>query len=203
MKIALDMDSVLCDWNEPFAQLLSALTGRTFERGIGWPAVWDWPAAAGFTKDDLARAWTFLRENPDWWFYLPPTPDASRLIEDGRLARLVNDHDVLVVTNRMPLAKRATQLWLQRWCDVELPTVLMHAGDKGPLFDALDVEVAVDDKPSNLTTARTTPRLYLIDTVANQHVDDLRLERGTLIDFVDELYPAASAALSENPYDLA
>lgn len=190
MKIALDMDSVLCDWNAPFAALLSSLTGKACDPGAGWPAVWDWPAAAGFTPDDVAKTWVFLGENPDWWFHLPPTPEASQLITDGRLTRLFEDHDVVVVTNRMPIAARATQAWLQHWGGVEYPTVLTHRGDKGPLLDALAVDVAVDDKPANLLTATTTPRLYLIDTFANQHVADLRLERGTLLDFVDELVPA-------------
>lgn len=201
MTIMLDMDGVLCDWNTPFASLLASLTGRGFAPEPGWPSVWHWPQAAGYTTDDLQKTRLFLQENPQWWFYLPPTPEASRLLADRRLLRLFEDHDVIVVTNRTTLAKPYTQMWLTHWIGIEAPTVLTVAGDKGPIIDALDVDLAIDDKPANLTTATSAARLFLVDAPYNQHEDDPRLERGTLVELFDELYPLSTTVTAENPYE--
>lgn len=186
MKIAIDLDGVLVEWNHAFADLLQTMTGRPIDRGLGWPQVWRWPQAAGVTKDEIRAAWKFIDENPDWWAFLDATPDALLALTSGQLLQLTNDHDVYFVTNRWSSARRHSEAWLYQHLGTFHP-VISCTGNKGPLFDALDIDVALDDKPENLLSASKGTRLVLIDAPYNQWVTDHRLERMTLTDILDEL----------------
>lgn len=152
MRIAIDIDGVLANWNAAFARKIGA---RLPPEG---PEHWNWPER--FAAESPARAALVNREfamsDETFWDELDP------LEEDLDLRALTRDHQVFFITKRPaePWMQELTAEWLYDYYNLQFPTVIVTQGAKQPILDALGVEVALDDYWGNLRTGdvlRTAP----------------------------------------------
>lgn len=142
MKLSIDIDGVLADFDRPFCTLLEDVTGRPCPYED--PDVWEWPAKRGFTNEEEGKAWNTIRTHPNWWMGLPTYPDS--LLNFNELRGV----DVYFVTARStPYAKMVTERWLKANYTIDYPTVITSK-DKGLVCKALHIDAHIDDKPEHL-----------------------------------------------------
>lgn len=153
MRLGIDVDGVLADWDRPFCALLAQILKKpcAFED----PDLWEWPRKRGFTKDEEATAWKFIVANPGWWLTLHPYMDSVvnfRTLEQA-------GWDIYFITARhTPHARRMTAAWLEMRYEIEHPMVIL-ANDKGLVARALNLDAFIDDKPEHcIQVAVTYPR---------------------------------------------
>ena len=159
LRIAFDLDGVLAD----FAGAYDAIGRQLFAdwRAAGAATVGDADAAppaaprsrqAGTAGDGSSRrrrnaVLKRIRSIPDFWQTLDPIePDAiSRLqIEAVRWS-----WETFFVTQRMATAGDTVQRQTQHWLvgqGFALPSVIVHAGARGRLAAALELDYLVDDR---------------------------------------------------------
>lgn len=183
MKIALDLDGVLADFNRPFAGLLETLYGRAVEKTEPWPRCWDWCTEAGFSEAEVEKAFAFIHENPQWWFMLPIERGAFN--EGSRIFDLVDQHEVVILTNRVS-ALNPSMAWVLKEFGVPIP-VLPVTGPKGPVANRLGLDVIVDDKPENVISSNRVPRRILIAQPWNRGDHGEGIERTTLTEFLNSV----------------
>lgn len=172
--IACDLDGVLCSFNTAFRELILKHTG------VELPPISDtYPDEWGYHKKVLRSKqidglWVEIR-NSDFWETLDPlvdTPELLWLLRNGAPST-----DVYFITNRRgSRAKAQTEYWLrsQGWPN---PTVLLSA-NKGPICQGLDVDIFIDDKPSNcwdVKVAVPKANVYLVDRPYNRSSEDCLL----------------------------
>lgn len=166
MRIGVDVDGVLADFNTPFIEYVVAVIGvdrfpaRPFE-----PTTWDYPEQYGYSSDDVSRVWETIKGDTKFWRTLPKYETTLRDIEALRFQRDVCDDDVYFITARPGrLAKWQTERWLA--CHgFDSPTVLI-SGDKALCASALALDVYIDDKPENVVSVLTDclrTSVYLMD----------------------------------------
>lgn len=149
MRIGVDVDGVLADFDIAYANLLSVMTGRTIPTDSD-PEVWDWPELH-VTAEEEDAAWELIATRP-FWDVLPEdrsmTPDSWR-----RLAALNDAHDVYFITARLtPHARAQTSFWLYDRGLVNVSVVC--AADKGLVARSLRLEAFLDDLPENVLAVR-------------------------------------------------
>jgi hypothetical protein len=163
MRLAVDCDGVLADWNTAFLHLLQQTSGRYLGPILPFgrshlPDTWDWPEALGYTKKEINAAWDETRKGC-WWEYLAPLPGACDFLM--RINDVANDDpawEVYFVTSRggrgRPAGdiKRQTEEWLDAR-GMACPTVIVRAAHKGDVCHALGLDALIDDKPSHLHAA--------------------------------------------------
>ena len=157
MRIGFDIDGVLADFQSVYQQLVVRLTGRDlFHSGDAEnPPVWDWPEHRGYLPSEMQKVWVHIVANPHFWQSLPPTPFLLRAYD--RLAALGRnrDHDLYFVTDRRGLnVKRQTENWLDRFMDIQQPTVLITP-DKGGAARLLKLDAYIDDRWDNVQDVAT------------------------------------------------
>lgn len=143
MRIALDIDGVVCDFAGPCNSWLASALGR--ER---IPITrWDWYRDYG---EPLGRrAWRLFwghAEDTEFFNHLPIIHGAKKGVD----ALFDQGHDVRFITARNPLQfGRQTREWLARH---DLPVDVLYAEHKADHIDEFDV--LVDDAPRHLADWR-------------------------------------------------
>lgn len=148
MKLAIDVDGVLAEFDGSFAALLEEQTGRPCR--ILEPDRWEWPHALGFSKPEEERAWQYISEHPNWWATLQSYEDSDvdfRAVErDG--------HDIYFVTaRRTPFARFYTANWLRDVYTLYDAAVIL-SNDKGLICRALRIDAFLDDRPEHCIDVR-------------------------------------------------
>lgn len=153
MKLAIDIDGCLADFNSAFHRLLVQAHGDRFPHGYAphQPPVWEWPRYFGYTEEEEGIVWKAVHSSRTFWQELDEEPYGSEALH--QLDRLSFDgHDIYFVTNRRGLkAKLQTERWLEAR-GMYNPTVLL-ASNKIPILKSLGVDAFVDDKPETLLQA--------------------------------------------------
>ena len=158
MRIGCDVDGVLADFNTGFAALLHYLTGRST---INTFSTWTWPEDAGFTAEEISKAWDEVNRSSQWWLSRYPLPGTEEFLR--RLA----EHDAYFITDRTgSTAKQQTEKWLIR-LGVSCPTVLI-SGAKAILTIGLRLDLFVEDKFQNAEEIGLVARSYLLDRPYNR-----------------------------------
>lgn len=107
--VAIDIDGVLAEWNQPFHKLLTQV-GAKMHPLDGEPLTWEWMTGLGATEADIkaaCAAYTNL-----FWRFLPRHADLDRrAMED--LYEINNNHATTFVTARPPKFRDASHEWLQ------------------------------------------------------------------------------------------
>lgn len=144
LKIAIDLDGVLCRFDDKFADVLALVTGKPC--AIDEPDRWEWPRKLGFSREDEQKAWEHVGRHPAFWHSLSRYADSIGAIE---LTDLVTaGHELYFVTARhSPWTKRYSEMWLSDFCHLGTPTVLLTER-KGLVCKALGIHAFIDDKPA-------------------------------------------------------
>lgn len=158
MRIGVDVDGVLADFNSGFVSLAEKTYGITRPSGFmeTWPSTWDYMEPdLGLTGGQISELWELIKASPSWWETLDPLPNAVQDLVYLDMMTLSRLHDVYFITTRVGLhVKSQTERWLSLMGFWQ-PTVLISKGDKGPIARGLDLNVLIDDKPENLDSVVT------------------------------------------------
>lgn len=145
MRLGVDIDGVLANFNLAYAKLLTNQTGITFPTtSPDWPAVWNYDRAAGITPEQEKTAWKTIMEDDTFWLNLKPYPEAQVVTTQlNHLTKL--GHECFFLTNRMGnRAKVQTERFLYG-IGSDYPCVILVA-DKTPLIRLLGLNFFIDDK---------------------------------------------------------
>lgn len=160
MRVVVDIDGVLAEFNTAFHELLQDVGAamRPLTPGRD-PDCWDWPSPYGASADQEARAWQHVVSHPDWWETLDVHGDFSgphALSDMHLLCQLVDLHEVTFVTHRKN-ARAHTRQWLLDTFELplDIQVIACPYGKAGVLVD-LDPAVVIEDKPENLMGWLTT-----------------------------------------------
>ena len=174
MRIGLDIDGVLADFNTPFIALMKESAGRDLFPPDYWPHTWNYPEALGYTSAEVSAVWEHIKANGVFWQYLPMLPGLSQFYKwfySGGASADV--HEFYFVTSRMG---RRVKLQTENWLDVRVGrglTVLISS-EKGAIAKALKLDFYVDDRAENIADViekSPSTRAFLLDSPWNQHMD--------------------------------
>jgi hypothetical protein len=148
--IVFDVDGVLAYFIGPAVEKGYELTGRL---GPG-PGLWVqrcWDDYGGLTSDEVQVLWKWIKENPTFWFDLPPLISVEEA--NGIVALENAGHRVYFATNRrLPGALDQTRLWLQTHIGIGCPSVVLTKR-KGEFCRCVDADYYIDDKSENVDCA--------------------------------------------------
>lgn len=188
VRIGIDIDGVLADFNSSFIELVKEVTGRNlFPEGY-WPHTWNYPEALGYTAEEVGAVWDHIKAGGTFWRELEPLPDME-VLKDWFFSPPASDeyHEFYFVTSRMGIAvKMQTEEWLDEQMGVSGHTVLISS-EKGAIAKALKLGYYADDRAENIMDVeRTSPDTfaYLIEQPWNQHLPVGRRIPG-IKDFLD------------------
>lgn len=168
MRIGIDVDGIIADFNGAFIDRVIALTDRDLfpARPFDIP-IWDYPQHYGYTGDEVSAVWQNIKQDRNFWANLDPYKWTSDF-----LSRLDPETDDLYfITNRMGVSpKQQTERWLWRNQGPLSPTVLITAM-KGWTARSLDLDVYIDDRDLNVIDVRTVApktRTFILDQPWNR-----------------------------------
>jgi len=156
MRIGIDIDGVLADFNSAFIQRCIDVTGQDLfpPRPFDIPT-WHYPQHYGYSEEALAYpngpVWASVIADESFWYTLYPYDGVPEF-----LSRLdCSAHDFYFITNRPgKTAKSQTENWIEfhnfglKTEAFSYPTVLL-ASDKGAVCKALGIDLYIDDKTEN------------------------------------------------------
>lgn len=170
MRIGLDIDGCLADFDHDYVRLFPTLTGRDlFPPWPFAPPCWYYPEYYGYTKEEVSTVWSWIKGCPTFWLNLSDYQVAYRSVR--RASNCASDgHDVYFISSRPGIkAKDQTEMWLRRQGMLN-PTVLTSS-EKGLCAKALNLDYYIDDRPENvLDVLVTSPRThtYLLNKSHNR-----------------------------------
>lgn len=160
MKIGIDIDGVLADFNASFIDRVIEVTGvdRFPARPFDIPT-WDYPSVYGYTDGEITRVWQILTKDQTFWARLNPLPGARAFL--AKASEASGAHDLYFITSRPGIrAKQQTESWLWMNGGPLLPTVLISSM-KGWCARALELDAYLDDRDKNVVdTRRANPGGY-------------------------------------------
>jgi uncharacterized HAD superfamily protein len=168
VKIGLDIDGVLADFNTAYMKLLKEVSGRDIIPEGYFPSVWNYATEQlKFTQEEDTKVWDVIKSTP-FWMSLPVLASEE---ERGLVHKWDVDHDLYFITTRMGVQVKAqTEAWLMHHFELPCPTVLISA-QKGPLAKGLDLDIFVDDRDKNIIEvglASEKTQCYILDYPYNR-----------------------------------
>lgn len=158
MKVGIDVDGVLADFNTAFMRRVVNVTGRDLWPENYQPTTWSYPTTVGYTPEEEAVVWKTIKEDRVFWYCLPTYPETWETFRylDERIK--VDRDDVYFITARPGAeAKRQTEMWLLKEFNHVTthhhnPTVLITP-HKGLAAQTLGLDVYIDDRYENALDA--------------------------------------------------
>lgn len=184
MRIGIDVDGVLADFNKTFIERVISVTGVDL-----FPArpfnirTWNYPESYGYTKEQVDDVWQVIKADRLFWGSLEKYPTTLADL-DCLTHRIIVEHDdVYFITARPGVeAKYQTEMWIQHrslyGAATWIPTVLISS-HKGLCAQALDLDIYIDDRWENVAQVNgmhwrnEKPRCktFLMDRPWNQEYD--------------------------------
>lgn len=163
VRIGVDCDGVLADFNRAYMDLCVTTTGRNLFPPNYAPHTWSYPEAAGYTADEISRVWAGIKLDPEFWLSLYPMAGAHAAM-DELVMRSRWGNDVYFVTARPGIsAKDQTERWLRSACGGAMTPTVLISSDKAMCAIALNLDHYIDDRWENaLDVAQTHTRSYLL-----------------------------------------
>jgi 5'(3')-deoxyribonucleotidase len=154
MKLGIDMDGCLADFNSSFIDRAVGVLGvdkfpeRPFEI-----TSWDYPQMYGYTPEEIKLVWDNIEKDELFWYHLQPYKDSFYAMRE--ITKLWEaHHDVYFITNRPGTrAKLQTEAWLLTFGTGIMPTVLLSA-DKAGCCNSLKIDFYIDDKAENCESVK-------------------------------------------------
>lgn len=156
MKIGIDVDGVLADFNSEFIKRCVAVTGKDLfpARPFDIPT-WHYPQHFGYSEAEMAfpngPVWAHVIDDPTFWYQLFPYDGVPEFLSQLDSSQ----HDIYFITNRPGVtAKMQTENWLEfhnfglQTDAFSYPTVLIST-EKGLCAKALGLDLYIDDKTEN------------------------------------------------------
>ncbi len=179
MRIGVDIDGVLADFNTSFIERMIEVTGKDLfpERPFDIPT-WNYPEHFGYDHAETSRVWETIKTDGCFWKNLSGYNNwlGATFGAMGYLADRIRIHgdDVYFITARVgPTAKEQSEIWLDRY-DPSLrafrKTVLISS-HKGLVAMALDFDVYIDDRWENAVDVRekmSNTQVFLMDRPWNR-----------------------------------
>ena len=174
LRIGVDVDGVLADFNTNFIQRCIDVTGRDLfpERPFDIPT-WNYPEHYGYTAAEVSATWDSIKTDPAFWGSLPPLLGAMGCLEWLRELSQTGQIDLYFVTARLGvMAKQQTEMWLATHSGdfMWAPTVLI-ASDKGTVARGLKLTHYIDDRWENADAVAymsLNTKVYLRDQPWNE-----------------------------------
>jgi len=174
MRIGFDIDGVLADFVAGYQSLTVALTGKDlFQPGdIFDPPCWDWPQYRGYSKEEMAAVWAYIKSSRNFWASLGPDPGMEALRSKWVEIHAAH-HDVVFATARPGLDSLIqSKYWLHKYgCSYANVTI---TSEKGQFCADSHVDCYIDDRWDNIvavTRESPTTRAYLLNRTYNLAID--------------------------------
>lgn len=147
MKICIDVDGVLADFNHGLNILLNKINPKLNISHNWEPDCRDGWSFLGVTDEQLKHAWDYIGHS-NFWLNLRPDRTMKPL-DWMRLRDLCHAHDVYFVTIRHTRwAKNHTETWLMQQ-GIPNPTVIITQ-DKGAIVKGIKADLFIDDDFDNV-----------------------------------------------------
>lgn len=173
MKLGIDCDGVLADWNTSFIRRTIEVTGKDLFGPDFIPREWEYPTAVGYTEDDLRAVHDSIVSDASFWRGLEQYHGEKviQALAALDLYQARGEGEVYFITNRFGyLTKWQTEKWLKSHAMSD-PTVLITT-HKGLTAKALNLDAYIDDKLENIEDVVThtgiTCMPFLCDRPWNQ-----------------------------------
>lgn len=173
MRVGVDIDGVLADFNTRFIEAVIAVTGKDlFPLHPFAIPTWDYPQHYGYTHEEVSDVWKTITANRAFWMTLPPYLGAMDLIAWLREKSQEGYFDLYFITSRPGvMAKYQTEVWLSVHSgDIAWTPTVLISSQKGQCADALRLTHYIDDRWENChdVEAHTTATVFLLDQPWNQ-----------------------------------
>ncbi len=187
MKIMIDIDDILTDFNRAFLRIAHEMFEEVpLEVEV---RVWDfWKSVPNLTLEMEEKVWEVIRNTEDFYESLPPYASEEDLM---RLGDLIAEgrHEFYFITSRFPTKGRNVQIQSQRWIQkvIDEPVSVIVSSRKGELCEVLGIEYAVDDAPHHIENLLDHGiNTYILDWPYNRHIEH-RLRVKSLGEFLDSI----------------
>jgi uncharacterized HAD superfamily protein len=156
MRLGIDIDGVLADFNTAFYNRLIKVVGRNpFPANYQPtdPPCWEWPTAMGYTYEEEMATWADVWDDAYFWQHLNDEQDASETLQQIDKLSVIQGHEFYFITNRKgKFVKQQTERWLESR-GIYYPTVLI-SGNKIPIINALKLDAFLDDRLDTVNEAQ-------------------------------------------------
>lgn len=148
MRVLIDIDGVLADFCLSYTSVARSLglsegAWSTSEQKTWYIEVFD-----------NKVVWDSIKNSWNWWMGLNPLIDDTEVV---LLNDVIQTHNIYFVTNRPSTKGLSAEAQSRAWLS-SLGVMVDHAsviatksGTKGKLAKALDIDIAIDDRPENIT----------------------------------------------------
>lgn len=151
MKIMIDVDDVLADFNGAFIDLSHELFGTPKDVEI---TEWDfYRCIPGLTREMEQEVWNIIKNREN--FYETLKPFARE--EDFSLLReviLSKRYEIFFVTSRFPVRGRSVEeqtcRWIKRHIGGSISPLVYVTSKKGALCEKMNISIALDDAPHHI-----------------------------------------------------
>lgn len=186
LRIGVDLDGVLCNFNHAFQKRVIAVTGEDKFRGDDFnqidPPCWDYVRQHyGYSQGQNRAVWDSVIEDPSFWSSLRPYGWATRDLTELAAIRAAG-HQVYFITTRAGVAPQLQSLyWLQALGYPMASVLIARSHDaKGFIAKGLNLTHFIDDKPENCQAVKSYApecRVVLLHRSYNTHWHGHAVER--------------------------
>lgn len=171
MKIGIDLDGVLANFNDGFKRIIIQVTQKDLFGPNHIYTHWDWDIKAGYTLEERQASMDVVDNSTTFWQDLQPHKHNIEALNKALWEGNLGQHEIYFISSRFhgKLIKDQTETWLEKQ-GIERPTVLL-SDRKGLMAYGLRLDCFIDDHvPNVLDVLHHSPstRAYLLRTSENK-----------------------------------